>query len=797
MKEKCALGSKGILLAALLVFSRGLLGADGAVFLRWWMAALLLGAGFLPVTGWLFQRFRDKGWVVSKVLGIAAAGFFTWFLVSCRVLPFTGGVCVGIPIAIAAVSWGFWFWKVFRKKSEKEKAGNDNREGKWLKDFLSVKCLSAVLDGELVFTLFFLIWTYFAGFRPAAYGTEKFMDYGFMMAMMRSTTLPAKDLWYAGGNLNYYYGGQYFAVYLTKLTGTQVAQTYNLMRTLVAGFGFALPFVLVRQMILDIRNRGGNYEIETQEALQSGKTGKNGLRREILAVLGGIFAGAGVSLAGNMHYVVVGKILPWAKKILGLPEGDYKYWFPNSTRYIGYYPAENDKTIHEFPSYSFVLGDLHAHVANVMFVLAVICLIYAMVQNYRAKLETAIKNPSVTNQEGTEEKRSVPWKQMIRETLMEPYVLVFSFFIGLFHWTNYWDFVIYFVMGGLGVIYCNFLRFHEFTNGKQRACLTAAASAIHAVWVFLLGSLFALPFTLQFETMVSGIALAQNHSRPYQWWLIWGLPFLFTLLLFWRIFRSRKPGEILPEEPDFFSVILGFSAIGLILIPEIVYVRDIYEKEYARSNTMFKLTYQAFLMFGIVMGYGFVRMWLERKQWLQKALTTVGFLCFAGCCCYIGTAVHSWFGPVWETERYQGLDATAFLETSFSEDASAIRWLNENVEGSPVVLEAHGDSYSDYERVSAMTGLPTILGWYVHEWLWRGGIEELNQRVGEVEAVYTSNDRELVERILEDYEVAYIFVGKMEREKYSGLNEEMLQSLGNVVYRDEGSQTYIVQVGNP
>ena len=78
------------------------------------------------------------------------------------------------------------------------------------------------------------MWTYFAGFRPQAYGgTEKFMDYGFMEAMMRSTTLPARDLWYSEGTINYYYGGQYFAVFLTKLTGSKVELTYNLMRTFV------------------------------------------------------------------------------------------------------------------------------------------------------------------------------------------------------------------------------------------------------------------------------------------------------------------------------------------------------------------------------------------------------------------------------------------------------------------------------------------------------------------------------------------------------------------------------------
>lgn len=77
------------------------------------------------------------------------------------------------------------------------------------------------------------------------------MDYGFMEAMMRSKTLPARDLWYSQGTINYYYGGQYFAVFLTKLTGSRVEVTYNLMRTFVAAFAFVYPFSLVRQMAKD------------------------------------------------------------------------------------------------------------------------------------------------------------------------------------------------------------------------------------------------------------------------------------------------------------------------------------------------------------------------------------------------------------------------------------------------------------------------------------------------------------------------------------------------------------------
>lgn len=55
-------------------------------------------------------------------------------------------------------------------------------------------------------------------------------------------------------------------------------------------------------------------------------------------------------------------------------------------------------------------------------------------------------------------------------------------------------------------------------------------------------------------------------------------------------------------------MIMGLCAIGLVLIPELVYVRDIYENGNARANTMFKLTYQAYIMFGMTMAYVIFRL---------------------------------------------------------------------------------------------------------------------------------------------------------------------------------------------
>lgn len=749
MNGKVKIAVRFLLLGVLLAGSVYLLGEDSEVFLKWWLCILTLGLGFWPMARVLLQNFDDKGWLVSKVLGVAVTGFLVWLFTCCKLTKFDSITCMAITAISIALNWVGYFL------SGKEKST----------PILTQKQFLAAMDGELIFLFCFLAWTYLAAFRPEAKGTEKFMDYGFMMSMMRSDTLPAPDIWYGGETINYYYGGQYFAVFLTKLTKTEVAKTYNLMRTLVAGFAFAIPFVLVRQMVWDFHT-------------------SRKLRRTNSANLAGVLAGAGVSLAGNMHYVVVGKLLPWIREVFHLEESDYTYWFPNSTRYIGYYPEGTDKTIHEFPAYSFILGDLHAHVVNVMFVLALICIIYAMIQKYQ-KLR--------------EEECICTWSRtyVLKQTVLEPYIWAFAFFIGLFHWTNFWDFVIYFVMGGFGVIYCNYLQSAHLEDKKEMTRRIAIQSGVHAAWVLLLSQIFALPFTLQFDSMANGIGIAMQHSRPYQWWLIWGLQVVMAVIFLVGIYAEWKKRQISTSYVDWFGVILAVSALGLILIPEFVYVRDIYEAEYARANTMFKLTYQAFILFGLLMAYMFARMWLLKKQYIIKILLSLGLVCFVATCCYIGTAVTSWFGEVWDRSLYEGLDATAFLEGGIYErDADAIDWLNENVEGSPIVLEAQGDSYSNFERVSAMTGLPTVAGWYVHEWLWRGNLQELNERISAVETIYTSDDEDLVRSLLKEYNVEYIYVGSYERMQYSEINERMLSSLGTVAFSDENYNTYIIQVEN-
>ena len=703
----------------------------------------LLGLVFMPVTSRMFRGFDDNGWMFSKVLAVAVCGYVQWLLACLKISPFTGITCVILTVicCLGSLLYGIKCKNRFPDSLPWEQAALVHRE-------------------EILFFLVFLFWTYLAGFHPAAHGTEKYMDFGFMQAMMRSTTLPAQDMWYAGKPFNYYYGGQYLAVFLTKLTGTNVEVTYNLMRTMVAAFAFLLPFSLVRQMLKDKLKTGRKWSF----------------------CLGGILAGMAVSMSGNLHYIIYGIIL----RLLKIKTD---YWFPSSTRYIGFDPAvTGDETIHEFPSYSFVLGDLHAHVINVFLVLTVLGILYSWIKTNSGK----------------------SWRQ--RE------IGLLGLLLGMFLFSNTWDFMIYYV------VICGTLLFGNLKRYSSGSCISQALKWSVIQWVELLAAAFlaSLPFHLTFENvMVQGIGIVKIHTAFYQFCVLWAFPLLVCVTFvigilksigtfpekkFWSFFYSIK-------YPDLYGLVLVLCAIGLIFIPEFVYVRDIYEKTAPRANTMFKLTYQAYIMFGIMMAYILVFFTVNRIKRCNGADSTVmckgllrcprlqsltgiiAILVLISTCGYLENAITHWFTGFPKRNAYQTLNATNYLETAISDDAAAIRWLNDNVEGQPIILEASGDSYQDYDnRVSAMTGLPTVLGWYVHEWLWRNDLEEENQRKEDVQTIYTSSNADQIKSLIEKYKISYLFIGSCEYEKYGEINSELLASIGKVVFRQ--SETTIIEVSN-
>lgn len=819
-----------------------LLRDDFGRFLSWWLVLLTLGVVAYPVTGLIFGRFHDGGFIFSKAIGLAFAGMLMWYLSSLHLMKFDrfhSVLCVGICLVIGVI--------ICILTALRQKKSPDGWYAKSCGYRITHETIGNAIRSEALFLLFFAVWCYLRAFKPEAYGTEKFMDYGFMAIIDRCEYMPPEDLWMSGKSINYYYVGQYLATYMTKLSGVGVAYGYNLMLMTLAAFGFTMPFSIANNLVRTyLADR--SLRIRTEDAKHAEKRAKRAGARlsAILPGVGGIVAGLAVSIAGNMHFLFFRYLVPGMQRLAGYAEEDVeKFWFPNSTRYIGYNPETSDKTIHEFPSYSFILGDLHAHVINIMFVLTVLGMLFAWLLYRKEKMDELRLGGSVGR------------SALLRETL-HPMILVLGFFIGMFHTTNFWDFPIYFVVAGAIILFSNAVIY-------QFSLDTIKLTALQAAVVLVISKLVSMPFTMNFEQISTQIRLNYYRTPLHQLAILWGLPVILIAIYLWDRYTQlqrfgvlsgvryengervrdnkylrKSLGEtkekvvFLPEKnklfqfienlqvADLFLVTIALCAIGLVLIPELVYVKDIYTGDYKRANTMFKLTYQSYIMFGICMAYILTKLIVFARSYFQRAAGILLAVCLLTTFGYFGNATKAWFGDVTDRSRYQGLDATAFLARESAQDAETIAWMNENIEGRPVVLESWGASYSFHERVSAMTGFPTVFGWQTHEWLWRsdatGGFPAVvDERRKDVLEIYFSNDEGRVRELIEKYDIEYIYVGKMERSftlddtvssvydqiaeergLEESINEELLLSLGEKVYETEPDgnhrTTYLIKV---
>ena len=91
------------------------------------------------------------------------------------------------------------------------------------------------------------------------------------------------------------------------------------------------------------------------------------------------------------------------------------------------------------------------------------------------------------------------------------------------------------------------------------------------------------------------------------------------------------------------------------------------------------------------------------------------------------------------------------------------------------------------------TGRPTILGWRVHEWLWRGSFDEPDKRTGQVKTIYESTNSAEVGQLLNTYNVEYIFVGSLEREQYPELREDKFKELATPVFSSRETTVWKVR----
>jgi uncharacterized membrane protein len=143
----------------------------------------------------------------------------------------------------------------------------------------------------------------------------------------------------------------------------------------------------------------------------------------------------------------------------------------------------------------------------------------------------------------------------------------------------------------------------------------------------------------------------------------------------------------------------------------------------------------------------------------------------------------------------------AYLEYTNNGDYEAICWLNENVKGSHVILEAPGVAMEYSSQASSFTGLPTLMGWAGWEVMWRDSWEIITERTMAINAIYQAPDSEEALGLLRKYNVEYIYVGSIERKGTSGQKGYPAESLlkfashperYTLVYENQGVVIYQV-----
>ena len=790
--------------------------------ITWLLAAELIGLIAFPLAFALLPGLKDRGYSVTKPLGLILLSWPLWMLGSLHVVPITP-LTLWAALGLLAVVSG---WVAVRRRGE-------------MLEFVRREW-GTVLVAEIVFLVLYAAWVVYRMYDPGIDSTEKPMDFAFLNASILASYFPPEDPWLRGGDLPYYYFGYLMMGNLTEMTFIPSRISYNLALALVPAMAGAAAFGLVCNL-----------------ARTHGASAARALRAGLMAP---VFLLLVSNLVGALEFFRIRSLAPaafwdWlAIKDFG-PVADVTWrpaehlWWWRSTRVIDTLNEEGgslDYTITEFPFFSFLLGDLHPHAMSIPFVLLFVafCLSVLLAPG-RVSARWVLERPAT--------------------------VLTAALLLGALAFVNTWDVVTF------AVLWAAMLAFKA-VQQEEGAWSKAVAQAWLPVSATLtLAIALYLPFYVSLDSQATGILpVGEVGTRPVHLFLIWGLflvailPFLlrqastalstdggessavrsslaalgrsrefwpratvaigvvFAPLVVWATWQlawstltwSADPLAVVAERflniappalvllISIYSLILhaesGRSpamvfvlatvslALLLVLGPEFLRVDDLFHN---RMNTIFKLYYQAWILLAIASAFslyflnstrppsGSIGKWAMQLWWV-----IVGGLFLA-----------SLYYPVEAAATKSGndgqrtLDGLSHVSRSSPGEYAAIQWLRDNAEEGDGIVEAVGDSWSAYGRVSSSTGLPTVLGWPWHEHQWRGSREPFEGREEDVRTIYTTSDASEARRLLETYDVQYVVVGPRERSSYGTAGLAKFQAIGDAVFESEGVTVYRVR----
>lgn len=789
--------------------------------LAWFLTVQLMGLLATPMAIFLFRALPDRGYSLAKVLALLLAGYTLWVVGLTGVLP-------NSPATVAAILLvgGLAFaWFYYRRWPEIE--GYLKEQWRYI----------LVVEGLFLAT--FTAWVFFISEVPGINHTEKPMDFAFLTSILQSSSFPPEDPWLSGHSISYYYFGHFMMALPMKLAGITSNIGYNLalatIPALVVAGSFGLAYNLVRLS-------GGSF-----------RTGMLfGLLAPLLIAVAGNLEGV-LELVQVRGWAPL-EFWQWAgiKGLDGTTGNglfpDSNWWWWRATRVIDTLQGgvSLDYTITEFPFFSFLLGDLHSHVLNLPFLLLVLGLTLnvlllpepvghgwilrhpwrfgalalalgslAFVNSWDfpvyggivsavilAKALLSTKAPDDSGDSGhdfgTRELMAslrasasfVLPLLVISVLLFLPfYVTLTSQVSGILPYLGPGTRPLHFalVIGGpafLGLVFL-WRRLQGWPAPAQNEASLIVMSVIVAVLPWLLWLMLAttwgaltreidsLPGLLvsRTVTVVPGLAVAALSGYA-----------AMSLAL-----RKKSSGAIFP-------LLLLAAAAYLLSGAELFHLADFFGN---RMNTVFKVYYQAWLLLGIVGAFGIYHCVSNFRQLrilgrgTQLALGGVACLLLVGALYYPIGATLDRTEILGENHDFSSntLDGLQFIKASYPGEYDAIRWLRDEAEFGRIV-EAVGEDYSEFSRVSAATGRPTILGWKGHEHQWRGTTQIFEGREEDIARIYQNDDPLVVYRLLSYYDVRYVYMGHRERAKYGVSQPAALDGVLETVFQRDNVVIY-------
>jgi YYY domain-containing protein len=574
-------------------------------------------------------------------------------------------------------------------------------------------------EALFLIAFFFMLDIRFA--NPTISYAEKFMDHGFLASVIRSPVVPPLDPWFSGAYLNvYYYLGYWMLGGLSIVSGVPSNIAFNL----------SLPTVFALSAV-------GLYAIGTLLLER--------LRWLPLVTL--ILPNPAL-----VFQIITGKVVNPA--------------YDASLSWLGTRTITN--TINEFPLFSFVWGDVHAHVVSIF---NQVFLLFLLLFAYK-RWETLERSGKIT------------------------LMALIAVSLGSMPLFNTWDVLLYaplVLVTGLLIFWRN------------------RASPDRTAWAFLLAVppvsiLCYLPFYLQLKTHTGAIALVRTPSNPLEflwvngifiaiffallvpeirkkpWLLLACLPFALAGYIAAAIAVIPLVYFIAKADRDLPDVLAAFG-LAILIACELIYMKDNMGETFFRMNTVFKCYLPAWLMLGTAA-------FVMAGQWCTSTLRIppVSGRTSAVLTVVVVTILFILpFAIVAPVSYAPGtLDSIAYLGAQHPADAGAITYLR-SLAGSEILVEAENGDYSYYSRVSSFTGIPAIIGQPFHEFMWRGNDDGwYSDRPADIRAIYEQPEKTVF--LMRKYNATLLYVGDSERERYmvklpaTGLTE-VYSSRGTTIYR--------------